>query len=308
MYNPSPYGSPYPDPSSYGRILPKPTSSGTLENDVKRQKIGQPSPYYIPPYQYGQSTPIVAPTPAPAPAPVPAPYYSPSAPTTYGPYWSQPVYRPPNFSYVATQPALAPIQDSLVPKMGEAIKEPSKESSNFEPSDEEENADDEEDGDNGEQGDQSSSIIQGTSITLATEEDITKWREERKRMWLLKISNKRIEHMERMGIKEEELRGHSILQESKKQKQFIQNIQNQVNRTNPKANLNIKIVQRVMAQENLQLLQFIKELGDCNLLEHELTAKEKSKLFGSPEDKQRNAKKTYTRSNGNNSGNTRRGK
>lgn len=280
---------------------------------MKRQKIDQPSPYYFPQYQYGQPAPMTAPVPAPTPSP--APYYSPPVPTTYGSYWNQPVYPPPNLPYVATpQPlAPAPVHDSSASTMRETQKEPLEKNPSFEESDAEENGEDGEDCDNEGNGDQPASTIQGTSITLATEEDIAKWREERKRMWLLKISNKRREHMEKMGIKEEELKGHSILQETKKQKQFIQNIQNQVNRTNPRANLNVKIVQREMAQENLQLLQFIKELGDAHLLDYELTTEEKSKLFGSPDDKQRNAKKPYTRNNNNNynnnnAGNIRKGK
>lgn len=295
----------------YNRALPRPTSSGTLENDVKRQKIDRPSPYYYPQYQYGHPAFMTAAVPAPASSP--APYYSPPPlPATYESYWNQPVYPPPNLPYAATPQALAPAQDSPVPTTIEGPKKaPLKKNQSFADSDEEDNEEEEEEeegsneGSNEGNGNQSTSTIQGTSITLATEEDIAKWREERKKMWLLKISNKRKEHMEKMGIKEEELKGSSVLQETKKQKQFIQNIQNQVNRINPKANLNVKIVQREMAQENLQLLQFIKELGDSHLLEYELTPEEKSRLFGSPEDKQKNAKKPYIRNN-NHTGNTRK--
>lgn len=124
-------------------------------------------------------------------------------------------------------------------------------------------------------------VVAGTSITLVTEEDITKWREERKKMWLLKISNNKKKYMEEMGIKEDELREtKSVLQESKKQKQFINSIQSQVTRMNPKANLNIKIIQREMAKDNMKLIQFIKELGDAHLLDYELNEEEKEALFG----------------------------
>lgn len=124
-------------------------------------------------------------------------------------------------------------------------------------------------------------LIPGTSITLETDEDIEKWKEERRKMWLLRISNKRKEHMEKMGIKEEDIRKTgNPLRESKKEQQFIKNIQAQVTRSNPKANLNIKLVQRGFAEENAKLLDFIVELGDCGFLEYELTQEEKDKLFG----------------------------
>lgn len=127
--------------------------------------------------------------------------------------------------------------------------------------------------------------IPGTSITLVTDEDIAKWREERKKMWLLKISNRKEQHMKAMGIKKEDLNNMgSILRVSKKERQFIQNIQSQVNRFNPKVNLNLKFVQKEMLQDNIKLLSFIKELGDSGLLEYELTEKEKKVLFGNNQD------------------------
>lgn len=127
--------------------------------------------------------------------------------------------------------------------------------------------------------------VPGTSITLVTDEDIAKWREERKKMWLLKISNRKEQHMEAMGIKKEDLNSMgSILRESKKERQFIQNIQNQVNRFNPKVSLNLKFVQKEMLHDNTKLLSFIKELGDAGLLEYELTEKEKKVLFGNNQD------------------------
>ncbi|CAI4052913.1 Rsa1p SKDI_16G0840 [Saccharomyces kudriavzevii IFO 1802] len=132
-------------------------------------------------------------------------------------------------------------------------------------------------------------LVPGTSISLITDEDIKKWREERKKMWLLKISNNKTKHMQSMGIKEEELKGRpSILRESRKEKQFIQSIQNQVQRGNPRVDLNIKLIQREFASENSQLLDFIRELGDAGLLEYELTQEEKDILFGTFEDNNRN--------------------
>ncbi|SMN21511.1 similar to Saccharomyces cerevisiae YPL193W RSA1 Protein involved in the assembly of 60S ribosomal subunits [Maudiozyma saulgeensis] len=123
--------------------------------------------------------------------------------------------------------------------------------------------------------------IQGTSIKLETDEEIKKWKEERRKMWLLKISNNKEKHMKEMGIKENDLKNTSVLKEASKQKKFIQSIESQVHRYDPKANLNLKVVQREMANENDKILQFIQDLGDANLLTYELTAAEKDKLFGS---------------------------
>lgn len=124
--------------------------------------------------------------------------------------------------------------------------------------------------------------VPGTSITLNTAEDIAKWREERKKMWLLKISNNKLKHMQDMGVKEEDLRNQrGPLQDAKKQKQFLQSIQSQVSRINPKSTLSVRVAQRDMAQENAKLLDFIEKLGDANLLAYELTEEEKEKLFGS---------------------------
>lgn len=148
--------------------------------------------------------------------------------------------------------------------------------------------------------------VPGTSISLVSDEDIAKWREERKKMWLLKISNHKEQHREAMGIKAEEVSSMgNVLKESKKERQFIQSIQNQVNRFNPKVNLNLKIVQREMMDDNTKLLSFIKELGDAELLEYELSEKEKSALFGNQDENskfnnRRNDKFRGNRSNYNN--------
>ena len=132
-------------------------------------------------------------------------------------------------------------------------------------------------------------LVPGTSIALITDEDVKKWREERKKMWLLKISNNKQKHMQEMGIKEDELKSQpSIFKESRKEKQFIQSIQNQVQRGNPKIDLNLKLIQREFANENSQLLDFIRELGDVGLLEYELSQQEKDVLFGSSEDNNKN--------------------
>lgn len=140
--------------------------------------------------------------------------------------------------------------------------------------------------------------VPGTSISLQTDEDIANWRNERRKMWLIKISNNKEEHMKRMGIKPEDVQKlNSVLRETKKEKQFIQNIQNQVKRFNPNVNLNNKIIQRDMESDNLKILQFIKELGDAKLLDCELTEAEKNILFGGKDDKRFN--------NNNNSSNNR---
>lgn len=139
--------------------------------------------------------------------------------------------------------------------------------------------------------------VPGTSITLQTDEEISNWREERRKMWLLKISNNKESHMKMMGIEGKDLDKTSVLNESKKQKQFIQNIQNQVNRYNPKVNLNLRVVQREMANENEKLLQFIEELGDLGLLEHELNDEERQKLICTSNSRDKNNFRKVQRNN-----------
>ena len=121
--------------------------------------------------------------------------------------------------------------------------------------------------------------IAGTSIVLSTTEDIEKWRSERRKMWLLKISNQKEKHMEELGVSEQELRCSPLVQ-GRKDKKFISGIQSHVMRFTSKQNLSVGLVQRTMAAENAKILGFIKELGDANLLEHVLTEKEKEALFG----------------------------
>lgn len=132
--------------------------------------------------------------------------------------------------------------------------------------------------------------VPGTSIKLQTDEEIEKWREERRRMWLLRISNNKAVHMKNMGIDENELKKVSVLKSAKKDNQFIQNIQNQVYRYNPNVDLNLKVVQREMATENMKILQMIEELGDAGLLKCELSEEEKNKLFGGPKRPNQNAR------------------
>ncbi|CEP62434.1 Rsa1p LALA0_S05e05578g [Lachancea lanzarotensis] len=122
--------------------------------------------------------------------------------------------------------------------------------------------------------------IQGTSITLTSDGDIEKWREERRKMWLLKISNQREKHKLELGVQEEQTPKQLSFQNVRKDQQFIQNIQNQIGRYNSSPNLSLNLVQRTMAEENAKLLNFIKELGDAQLLEYELNDEEKEKLFG----------------------------
>ncbi|SCU93321.1 LADA_0G02454g1_1 [Lachancea dasiensis] len=135
-------------------------------------------------------------------------------------------------------------------------------------------------------------VIPGTSITLASEEDIRKWREERRRMWLVKISNNREKHKTELGIEDSNTSKVNAFHNVRKDKQFIQSIQNQVNRYNPNPNLSLKLIQRTMAEQNSNLLNFIEELGDAKLLEYELTEEEKEKLFGTG-NKQGKAVKSY---------------
>lgn len=136
--------------------------------------------------------------------------------------------------------------------------------------------------------------IPGTSIKLCTENDIKKWRDDRKKMWLIKISNNKEKHRENLGINESELNQNPLI-DAKKDRKFIQSIQAQITRYNSKPNLTIGIVKRCMAKENSKLLNFIKELGDSNILSYELTEEEKEKLFGG-NDRNFNKKKSEFKS------------
>lgn len=274
--NMAPYGGP-------SRGLPKPTSSGTLSNmpeyepnNAKRQKL-QPS---ISPYVYGGA------------------YYMQPNHGQVTPYYVQQPQQPmpTHGTFVSNQwKAQDYAHDRNVPSVPYKPVTSSRPSQYFEKEvvelgkrDTDSDSDHTQEDINILPGESAAPVakeesvkVPGTSITLSTEADIMKWRDERRKMWLLKISNNKQKHMQDMGIKEDELKGQkSILVEGRKQKQFLQSIQNQVNRVNPRSNLNVRIVQREMAQENSQLLQFIKELGDANLFECELTQEEKDKLFG----------------------------
>ncbi|AMD21348.1 HER069Cp [Eremothecium sinecaudum] len=122
-------------------------------------------------------------------------------------------------------------------------------------------------------------LIPGTSISLKTEDDIAKWREDRRKMWLVKISNNKEKHKKDMNIEDKHIASSPLVQ-VKKEKNFINSIQNQVNRYNPQPRLNLGLVQRSMASENSKLLGFIKQLGEAKMLEYVLTDKEKDILFG----------------------------
>ncbi|AET37969.1 Rsa1p Ecym_2220 [Eremothecium cymbalariae DBVPG len=123
--------------------------------------------------------------------------------------------------------------------------------------------------------------IPGTSIQLGTAEEIEKWRQERRKMWLLKISNNKEKHKKVLGIRDEEIKEGPLVQ-AKKEKKFIQSIQSQISRSNCRPNLAIGLVQRSMIDENAKLLAFIKELGDANYFNYVLTENEKESLFGRP--------------------------
>lgn len=276
----------YQSSAGYGRgyrPLPKPSSSGTLsggpqyEPANKRQRLQEnpvagagylppPLPYHIPTpmatYPYSMQSPPVS-------LPMPLPYMNNG--------WSPQAYREPSQTIAGPRQQPQSVDNETVSR-DEAYE------SGDDGSSQEEDPEEEQTGATGSQ----TLTVPGTSITLVTEEDILKWREQRKKMWLLKISNNKQKHMEGMGIKEEDLKSQkSALQEGKKQKQFIQNIQNQVNRINPRSTLSVRIAQREMAQENSKLLDFIEKLGDAGLLHCELTEEEKEKLFGPQDSAQR---------------------
>lgn len=255
------------------RPLPRPSSSGTLpggpqyEQASKRQRVQELPPVLATSY-----------------APQPLPYHIPTSNVAYPyPMHSPQVPRPMPLSYASNE-----WSSQQVWGQGPSQAKPQHQSAEDKPVLGDNESEDEEPSlgaDPEEQGTEAAGeqmlTVPGTSITLVTEEDIIKWREQRKRMWLLKISNNKQKHMLEMGIKEEELKGQkSALQETKKQKQFIQSIQNQVNRINPRSTLSVRIAQREMAKENSDLLDFIEKLGDAGLLNCELTDDEKEKLFG----------------------------
>ncbi|QLG75083.1 hypothetical protein HG535_0H04100 [Zygotorulaspora mrakii] len=278
--------------SSYGtpqRALPRPTSSGTLldsydDANVKRQRMNPPPPMpYAPPSNFQTFGAI---------SQYEQPYGHGMPPVQSTQTWNAQPYYPPNETY-STSSYNGPHQNIApsLPKESKPVIEKVEEhpivktnAVDYGKEGQVDSSEEESEHENVKEAQSETKrpiTVPGTSITLATQADIEKWRSERKKMWLLKISNKKLEHMNSMGIKESEVKAQkSVLQESKKQKQFIQSIQNQVNRVNPKSNLNVRIVQREMAKENSKLLQFIKELGDANLLKYELTQQEKDKLFG----------------------------
>lgn len=314
MNNSEYYGAPQ-------RGLPRPTSSGTLSDsfenqNAKRQKVnGHQRPLYS--YAHASNINMYQ----------AAPYY-PQHPqllaTTQGTTlsttlnttaknhnWSpQPYYLPNNDQPVTQNQTPIARKNEPIPAILEIKKDDSEDQiqNELEYAKNGDNDDDsrktnsdfdsDADEDNHISAEEKSITVPGTSITLKTEADITKWRSERKKMWLLKISNNKLIHMDSMGIKECELKAQkSVLQESKKQKQFIKSIQNQVTRINPKSNLNVRMVQREMAQENLKLLQFIKQLGDANLLKHELTGEQKEKLFGTNDFNSKDKRGRYHKNN-----------
>ncbi|KAL6942372.1 hypothetical protein ACO0QE_003547 [Hanseniaspora vineae] len=131
--------------------------------------------------------------------------------------------------------------------------------------------------------------IPGTSISLQTKEEIEAWRNERKKNWLIRISNRKEEHCEKLGIDALELNNSTNkkkFQEFKKDKDFIDRINMQIkkdsgfeNQLTKPSSLTTTLLKRDQNEENSKLLQFIKELGDAGYLEYELTEQEKSKLF-----------------------------
>ncbi|QLL30329.1 hypothetical protein HG536_0A01460 [Torulaspora globosa] len=283
----------YHSNAGYGRgfrPLPRPSSSGTLsggpqyEPTNKRQRL-QETPavgagYPPPPLPYHMPTPMATypycMQPPPASHPMPLPYMSNE--------WSAQPYREPPQTIAGSRQQPQSVEIEAASGDEEGDERGNDESSQDESSEEQQS----------EATGSQPLTVPGTSITLATEEDILKWREERKRMWLLKISNNKQKHMQGMGIKEEDLKVQkSALQEGKKQKQFIQNIQNQVNRINPRSTLSVRIAQREMAQENSRLLDFIEKLGDAGLLNCELTEEEKEKLFGPHDSTQKKGRNSY---------------
>lgn len=275
----------YQSYQAYGsgsRPLPRPSSSGTLsggsefEPASKRARVQQ-SP--VPPVAYQAQ--IQSSLAQPQPYHAQQPYGGRPVPQPYAMnQWSpEPYYQEPQ--QVARQ------QNPELRKVEEAVEENESEEDEEEPVE----------ADSGMEG--SVVSVPGTSITLNTMEDIEKWREERKRMWLLKISNNKLKHMQSMGIQEDELKGQKgPLHEAKKQKQFIQSIQSQVSRINPKSTLSGKVAQREMARENSKLLDLIGKLGDANLLSYELSEEEKEKLFGSSTQNDRRGRTNHNNNSG----------
>ncbi|AGO13084.1 AaceriAFL073Wp [[Ashbya] aceris (nom. inval.)] len=287
--------------------LPKPTFSGTLDG---------PSPARTRPWEQGPVQPYATAPYAAAPLPQQTPEYSNTPVPLYGGsgaayagQWQQPVlyapqpyYQPPAQAGIQHPIPLEPYQASLVggrkpdarrgggrqaagrvrkasraPYSGEKRKS-YQEVSQSSTAAQGDSSEDDSDGPV-ETSTAVDGAVAGTSIVLSTTEDIEKWRSERRKMWLLKISNQKEKHMEELGVSEQELRCSPLVQ-GRKDKKFIAGIQSHVMRFTTKQNLSVGLVQRTMAAENAKILSFIKELGDANLLEHVLTEKEKEALFG----------------------------
>lgn len=106
----------------------------------------------------------------------------------------------------------------------------------------------------------------GTNIVLKTDEDIEEWIKQRKLNWMKKISNSRPEPEK----KEQPEKNHNR-RDSRQNKQT----QNQKSNSGPynnnahrdrKPNLNKLIIQREIHNENIAILDVIKELFDQNIL------------------------------------------
>ncbi|KAL6930616.1 hypothetical protein ACO0R3_003736 [Hanseniaspora guilliermondii] len=169
--------------------------------------------------------------------------------------------------------------------------------------------DDELNDDSDEDEEQRINFIQGTGISLESEEDITKWQEQRRINWMLKVSNKKSLHNEILknpenfkDSEDEEIRAflkfkneHNIsadLQESQKNsfkefgkikeavRKMFQQIEKDDNNTSITNIASMKLIKMEEEKDNLKILPFIKALGDMNKLEYTLTDNEKEKLFG----------------------------
>lgn len=119
----------------------------------------------------------------------------------------------------------------------------------------------------------------GTNIVLKTEEDIQKWIQERKANWMKKISNSRPEPEPKTPHEKPERNIRDNNQRANRQNQRSNNAHNNQNhnqnqRNNQiahqrKTNLNRLIIQRDIQNENIAILDVIKELFDQNILTNE---------------------------------------
>lgn len=106
--------------------------------------------------------------------------------------------------------------------------------------------------------------IPGTDITLNTQEDIEAWIKQRKVNWMKKISNSKPSDSSEDSKEAKVVQKRRQLQGNQRNNNVVRG---EASRNKAKFNLNKAIIQRELAQENLQILDVIRELFDQGILD-----------------------------------------